>query len=214
MVLFRKSRFHDEKDNFVPFDEIIRLPVIICQAVIKKLFNFYPPTPCIPYGARKVLNLIINSNMRLVEFGSGQSTLWYAKRCKEIISLETTDIWFQKVKRNLLKANCTNAKLLKWDSKSISAQLKIPPPDLIIIDGLRRDICVEYAIEVATDTTWIYLDNSDKDMAPPDPSREMRICEQNLINFAKSKNREIKYFTGFAPGQFFAEQGMLIFPRL
>ena len=164
MVLNRKSRFHDEKDNFVPFYEIVLLPVIIYQVAMKKLFHFYPSTPCIPYGARKALNSIINANMRLVEFGSGQSTLWYAKRCKEIISLETTDIWFQKVKRNLLKANCTNAKLIRWDSKSISAKIKSPPPDLIIIDGLRRDICVEYAIEVATDSTWIYLDNTDKDM--------------------------------------------------
>ena len=65
--------------------------------------------------------------MRLVEFGSGQSTLWYAKRCKEIISLETTDIWFQKVTKNLLKENCTNAKLLRWDNKKISAKLKNTP---------------------------------------------------------------------------------------
>ena len=213
MVLYRKSRFHDEKGNFVPFTEIIRLPVIICQAIIKKLFHFYPLTPCIPYGARKALNSIINANMRLVEFGSGQSTQWYAKRCKEIISHETTDKWFQKVKTNLLKTNCTNAKLLKWDGKSISAMIKTSPPDLIIIDGLRRDICVEYAIEFATESTWIYLDNSDKDMDPPDPDREMRICERRLIDFAKLQNRKIKYFTGFAPAQFFAEQGMLIYPR-
>ena len=59
---------------------------------MKKLFGFYPSTPCIPYGARKALNSIINADMRLVEFGSGQSTLWYAKRCREIVSLETTDI--------------------------------------------------------------------------------------------------------------------------
>ena len=99
MVRFRRTRFHDEKGNFVPFYEIVRLPIIICQAIIKKLFHIYPSTPCIPYEARKALNSIINANMRLVEFGSGQSTLWYAIRCKEIISHEATDIWFQKVKK-------------------------------------------------------------------------------------------------------------------
>ena len=78
---------------------------------------------------------------------------------------------------------------------------------------MRRDICVEYAIEVASDSTWIYLDNTDKDMDPPDPSREMRICERCFIDFAKLENRKIKYFTGFAPAQFFAEQGMLIYPK-
>ena len=158
MGLKRTSRFHDEKGNFAPFYEIVLLPIIIYQAAMKKLFGFYPSTPCIPYGARKALNSIINADMRLVEFGSGQSTLWYAKRCREIISLETTDMWFEKVTKNLLRANCTNAELLKWDSKSISVKIKTPPPDLIIIDGVRRDICVKYAIEVAANSTWIYLD--------------------------------------------------------
>ncbi len=213
MVLYRKSRLHDEKGNFAPVSEIVRLPIIILQAIIKKLFQFYPSAPCIIYGARKALDSIINNNMFLVEFGSGQSTLWYAKRCKKIISHETTDKWFQKVSNNLLRANCTNVKLIKWDGESISNNIKTPPPDLIIIDGIRRDICVDYAIKVATNSTWVYLDNSDKDMDPSNPNIEMRICERRLIEFAKLQGREVKYFTGFAPAQFFAEQGMLICPK-
>ena len=213
MVLYRKSRLHDEKGNFVPFSEIVRLPIIIFQTLLKKLFHYYPSAPCIVYGARKALNSIIDTNMRLVEFGSGQSTLWYAKRCQEIISHETTDKWFQKIKKNMLDANCTNAELIMWDGKSISKKIKSPPPNLIIIDGIRRDICVEYAIEVATNSTWVYLDNSDKDMDPPDPNREMRICERRLVEFARSQDRKIKYFTGFAPAQFFGEQGLLVYPR-
>jgi len=213
MVLYRKSRLHDEKGNFAPLGEIVRLPIIIFQAVLKKLFNYYPSSPCIVYGARKALNSIINTNMRIVEFGSGQSTLWYAKRCQHIISHETTDNWFEKVKKNLSKENCTNAELIMWDGKSISAEIKNPPPNLIIIDGLRRDICVEYAIEVATNSTWVYLDNSDKDMDPSNPNREMRVCEQLLIEFSRSQDREIKYFTGFAPAQFYGEQGMLVYPK-
>ena len=210
MVLYRKSRLQDEKGNLASFNEIVRLPIIIFQAIAKKLFDYYPSSPCIVYGAQKALKLIIKTNMRVVEFGSGQSTLWYAQRCKEILSHETTDKWFLKIKKQLLDANCTNAELIKWDGKTIIEKIKNPPPDLIIIDGIRRDICVEYAIKVATNSTWIYLDNSDKDMDPPDPYREMRICERRLIEFAKLQDREIQYFTGFAPAQFFGEQGMLV----
>ena len=213
MVLYRKSRLHDEKDNIAPLSEILRIPIIISQAILKKLFNYYPPSPCIVYGAKKVLDSIIDNNMLIVEFGSGQSTHWYAKRCKKIISHETSEKWFVKVKKNLLRAGCFNASLIKWDGESISQEIKTPSPDLIIIDGIRRDICVKYATEVAKDSTWIYLDNSDKDMHPSNPNTEMRVCEQGLIEFARSENREIKYFTGFAPAQFFGEQGMLVCPK-
>ena len=41
----------------------------------------------------------------------------------------------------------------------------------------------------------------------------MRVCEQSLIEFAELENREIEYFTGFAPAQFFGEQGMLVYPK-
>ena len=213
MVFYRKSRLHDEKDNIAPLSEILRIPIIIFQAILKKLFNYYPSSPCIVYGAKKVLDSIIDSNMLIVEFGSGQSTHWYAKRCKKIISHETSEKWFIKVKKNLLKASCSNASLIKWDGESISQVIKTPSPDLIIIDGIRRDICVDYATEVAKNSTWIYLDNSDKDMHSLDPNTEMRVCEQGLIEFAKSENREIRYFTGFAPAQFFGEQGMLVYPK-
>ncbi|MDC0989719.1 hypothetical protein OAR29_04160 [Rhodospirillales bacterium] len=213
MVLYRKSRLHDEKDNIAPLSEILRIPIIISQAILKKLFNYYPSSPCIVYGAKKVLDSIIDNNMLIVEFGSGQSTHWYAKRCQKIISHETSEKWFVKVKQNLLRAGCFNANVIKWDGESISQEIKTLSPDLIIIDGIRRDICVDYATEVAKDSTWIYLDNSDKDMHPSNPNTEMRVCEEGLIEFARSENREIKYFTGFAPAQFFGEQGMLVCPK-
>ncbi|MBL6864155.1 MAG: hypothetical protein ISQ90_05145 [Rhodospirillales bacterium] len=213
MVLYRKSRLHDEKDNIAPLSEILRIPIIISQAILKKLFNYYPSSPCIVYGAKKVLDSIIDNNMLIVEFGSGQSTHWYAKRCQKIISHETSEKWFVKVKQNLLRAGCFNANVIKWDGESISQEIKTLSPDLIIIDGIRRDICVDYATKVAKDSTWIYLDNSDKDMHPSNPNTEMRVCEQGLIEFARSENREIKYFTGFAPAQFFGEQGMLVCPK-
>lgn len=214
MIIQRRSRLHDEKGNFAPFIEILRLPIIFFQAIAKKLFDYYPPAPCIVYGAQKTLNLIIKKDMRVVEFGSGQSTLWYAQRCKEIISHETTDKWYRKITKQLSDANCKNAELVMWDGKSIMEKIKIPPPDLIIIDGISRNICVEYAIEVASDSTWVYLDNSDKDMDPPDPNREMRFCERRLIEFARLQQREIKYFTGFSPAQFFGEQGMLVCAKI
>ena len=51
-------------------------------------------------------------------------------------------------------------------------------------------------------------------MDPPDPNREMRFCERRLIEFARLQQREIKYFTGFSPAQFFGEQGMLVCAKI
>ena len=212
MIQYRRSRLHDEKGNIAPLREIIRFPLIIFQAILKKLFKYYPKAPIIPFGARQALAQILNKNMHLVEFGSGQSTLWYANRCKEVITHETDKAWFEKVSKSLTDAGCENVEIIWWDGKSFTESIKSPPPDLIVVDGINRVICIEYAIEVAAAHTWIYLDNSDKDMDPPDPEREMRHCERLILDFAQSTGREYKYFTGFAPAQAFGEQGLLIYP--
>ena len=213
MVLYRKSRLHDEKGNIAPVVEILRFPYIIFQAVMKKVLGYFPQAPIIPYTAQQKLDSLMHKRMRVIEFGSGQSTLWYSKRCGEIYSHETTDKWFDKVSDSLQKHNCQNATLTRWDGISFTDEIKTPAPDLIIVDGINRVLCTEYAIKHAKDGTWIYLDNSDKDMSSPSPDREMRVCETLLLNFSSEEKRKVEYFTGFAPAQAFAEQGMLIHPK-
>jgi hypothetical protein len=45
MVLYRKSRLHDEKGNLAPFGEIVRFPFIVFQAVLKKVIGYNPAAP-------------------------------------------------------------------------------------------------------------------------------------------------------------------------
>lgn len=51
-------------------------------------------------------------NMRVFEYGSGSSTLFWSSRVKEVISIEHDKNWCENVKRLLAEKNRTNVELL------------------------------------------------------------------------------------------------------
>lgn len=65
--------------------------------------------PWIVYEAREWLDAILDQGMKIFEWGSGGSTLYFASRVKEIISVEHDSGWFNKVNLRLKEqkvANC------------------------------------------------------------------------------------------------------------
>ena len=210
---FRRSRLHDEKGRAAPLGEVIFLPLVLIQALARKLFGVRPDLPLVPRGARRALAAHLTPRSVVVEFGSGHSTVWLARHAGRVISHETETDWHDLVTARLAAAGLDNARVIRWDAKTIDLPADLGTPDLIVVDGHQRVLCTEWAIRTAGPNTAIYLDNSDKDMHPPDPDRQMRVCERLLRDFAEAESRKIEFFTGFAPGQIYAEEGMLVFPR-
>lgn len=61
------------------------------------------PVPWFTYSATRYLSSIVQSNYRVLEFGAGNSTLWWAERVSEVITVEHDPNWADKVRnRNLL----------------------------------------------------------------------------------------------------------------
>ena len=199
---------HDEKGNLAPPRELIRLPIIFIEAALRRSTGRRPTRPLLPHSVTKWLKDILNPNSFVIEFGSGASTVWLAQRVGKLWSYETDPIWFDRITQNLSQKNITNTSLRSWEGDM--PEMPDLTPDLIIIDGHRRDICSEYATQAAGSKTRIILDNSDKDVFPFDPELEMRCSEKNLIEFAKKTDRLVEYKTGFAPAQLYAEQSMLV----
>ena len=208
MVAFRKSRFHDEKGNCAPREKLVRFPLVVLQAVVRRLTGIRPVAPLIPFGARRRLEGLLHPAIRVVEFGSGNSTRWLARRVGVLTSFETDKGWYEFVSARLPQRD--GVSLVLWDGHDFLAIERAENVDLWIIDGVNRIACTEFALSRIHAHAALYLDNSDKDMHPRDPDREMRVCERMVRDFAERTGRPIETFTGFAPAQVYAEQGLLM----
>ena len=119
------------------------------------------PIPWCTYPFIKFIEPRLKKDFTVFEYGSGNSTIWYAKRVKEIISVENDEAWF-KVVSKLLPAN---AKLIYIKSdidgeycRSIVKQNS--KFNIIIIDGRDRINSIKFSVNQLTDDGIIVFDNS------------------------------------------------------
>jgi predicted O-methyltransferase YrrM len=81
-----------------------------------------------------------------VEFGSGRSTVWFARRLRHITSIEDSATWFSKVETLLASSNLrekVHYRLFE-DEATYSNQTETFPADSIdfcLVDGKARDKC-------------------------------------------------------------------------
>lgn len=103
-----------------------------------------------------------NENAKVLEFGSGSSTLWIANRTDNLTSIEHDPNWFREV-------------FSKLDDKRISYIL-YPTPyyeicdvfengyfDLIIVDGRNRKGCISRSLRLLKRGGVLMLDNSERE---------------------------------------------------
>lgn len=64
--------------------------------------DLHGPVPWITCSATRYLSKIVQSDYRVLEFGAGNSTRWWAERVSELVSVEHDPTWAEAVKnRNL-----------------------------------------------------------------------------------------------------------------
>jgi len=132
--------------------------------------------PWIVPEALKLLTRLVKSDFKVFEWGSGGSTIWFARQCKEVISVEHIGHWFRTVLRWLANDNLENTKLVFAPKKPyhIYADVILKYPDkyfdLIFVDGERsaRIRCIENALPKLKPGGVLLLDNSNWADAMPD----------------------------------------------
>ena len=65
--------------------------------------DMHGPVPWITYSATRYLSKIVQDNYRILEFGAGNSTRWWATRVSEVVSVEHDPSWAAAVKNRKLK---------------------------------------------------------------------------------------------------------------
>jgi len=122
------------------------------------------PIPWFTYPIINYLNSLNLKNKTIFEYGSGNSTIYWASRCKNLVTVEHDETWFAVVKEKIEKYN--NSKLLfvspasaeKYSSSILRFDTKF---DIIVVDGEFREKCTQRAIKKLKSGGMIILDNSD-----------------------------------------------------
>lgn len=125
---------------------------------IPQLIPLYTPS------SLKVLNEIISPDFKVLEFGSGHSTLWYGEKVKEVVSVEHNPKWHKFVSNLLEEKKLTNVdyKLVKRPYNTVAENYPDGYFDLIIIDGRDRVKCIKSSLNKLKVGGYLIFDNSDR----------------------------------------------------
>lgn len=130
-----------------------------------------------PWWSEDFIRIIENwnmKNMKVFEWGSGYSTLWFANRCEHITSIEYDKKWFNLCKEFSKKFSIDNKitmHLIDYadgtDRYVNSIDMTNDIYDVIIIDGRNRCSCANSALKHCKSGTLIILDDSQRDNYQP-----------------------------------------------
>jgi hypothetical protein len=149
------------------------------------------PLPWYTYPCIDLLSQKSFAGRSVLEFGSGQSTLWWSKQAAKVTAFENDPAWYERVKKSL-PANARVNLISDWyihddplkDGNSF---------DIIIVDGLDRVRATELAISHISSGGAIIIDNSEGFWSEDGSSYP-------IIDMLNKNGFQRVDFYGFAPG--------------
>jgi hypothetical protein len=156
--------------------------------------------PWLTYPLIEYLNGLDFSGKDVFEFGAGASTLYWAERAKNVVSVELDSGWYEALKSKVP----SNVTLLHdADGHSYATVPKRLFPDrkfdVVVVDGAERYRSALTAIEVLAPGGFIILDNAEWY-----PRTADKLAEAGLI--------EVR-FSGFSPKNAFTETSSIFMAR-
>ena len=116
--------------------------------------------------AKEQLEKMLKPNMEGLEFGSGCSTIWLARRVKSLVSVEHDKEWYNRVTKLIEQNNIKNVKLIYAESKDYLKVLQRHPNgtlDFVFSDGLKqfRSKCITASWPKLKKGGIMIIDNSE-----------------------------------------------------
>lgn len=151
------------------------------------------PLPWYCLAAIDFLETLDFSSDSVLEFGSGQSTLWWASRASRIATVEESREWFEYVEKSLRGTD--NAEIHLEPDLARHAALPLTwnrEFDVVVIDGGDRAACSETAIQVVKQDGLIIFDNSEGYWGPEG--------QYPILEMLDSQGWMRVDFYGYAPG--------------
>lgn len=118
------------------------------------------PIPWYAYAAIEYLETLDLSTCRVFEYGSGGSSLYWARRAHAVVTIENDAAWAKQV-RAMAPANLMVLHETERERYASSIRRCDGLFDLVAIDGRFRHDCVPHACEAVHPDGIVILDNAD-----------------------------------------------------
>ena len=206
---WRRTRLHDMRGNLIGLESVTDVPSIALQCVLREAFGRRPIMPWIPGPAIRRLDSLLNRESRVLEFGSGMSTLWFALHCGFVHSVEQDVEWHARVTSELRARNLTNVRLdlrLSEAEYGFAGDYLIGSFDLVVVDGAFRPTTALTALHALKAGGAVYMDNTDFGAQ----WHYYADAEKILLEAAVRDGALFTYYSGFPPATLTANQGLLV----
>ncbi len=149
------------------------------------------PIPWVTYSFLDFINGRLKKEHSIFEFGSGNSTWFYAKNVGAVTSVENDKDWYNKI----VNTKPENSNMIFCELGNDGEYSKMPVAlnqkfDIIIVDGRDRVNCCKQAIKALKPNGVVILDDS------------YRTQYQPGIDFLKGNGFKELPFSGISPGFF------------
>ena len=153
------------------------------------------PIPWMNYGIVSFLEERLNKDMVLFEYGSGNSTTFYAGCVGQVIAVEDHPAWFEEVCRSV-PANAQVILCAPFDPARYAGTISEQGRrfDVVIIDGKVRLRCLEVARDWLTDGGVIVLDDVNSDEYLPG-IEDMKKRGFRVLEFTGLKAGSVRSYT-------------------
>jgi len=151
------------------------------------------PLPWVTYSFIDFISDRLDKNMDIFEYGSGNSTLWYAQKVNSVTSVEHDKQWFEKIKNSMPdNVSIYNEELIYGGNYSKFSENLEQKFHIVIVDGRDRINCIKSAINsIKSDNGVVVLDDSERE------------SYKNGVEFLVKKGFKKIDFWGISPGLFY-----------
>lgn len=150
------------------------------------------PIPWVTYSFIDFIKDRIKKQHQVFEFGSGNSTYFYAKYAGNVVSVEHDEAWFKSIQNS----KPANSEMIYCELQKDGDYCRMPITlnkkfDIVIVDGRDRVNCCKQAVHALTPNGVVVLDDSERDVYAEG------------IQFLKDQGFKQLSFSGISPGLFY-----------
>jgi len=150
------------------------------------------PIPWVTYSFIDFIKGRIKKQHTVFEFGSGNSTFFYAKYAGLVVSVEHDKEWYDKI----VKDKPENSEMIFCELVRGGDYCRMPVKleekfDVIIVDGRDRVNCCKQAVDALTTEGVVVLDDSEREFY------------REGVDFLLKKGFKQLAFSGISPGLFY-----------
>ncbi len=132
----------------------------------------HPKAPWLTAAAIALLEDWLRSTDCGLEWGAGRSTLWFASRVQNLISVESDQSWYSTVEGKLRDGNIHNVTLhyasvdhsrkQPGDQRYVQIGAELPNSclDFVLVDGTLRELCALAVLDKLKPSGLLIIDNA------------------------------------------------------